>query len=276
MGRSVVLLCLCVGVTGCMEMQLKRNAVNLTSMTSDLFYLEVLDNIALTLNNPDALPYFDAPAAATAQIQRSVQGSYSPGWDFITGMSALAGRWFLDKHQATVTGQQLSQEAWQMATLSDPDRLYLMQAAYKRVTDQATPESERVLAEYYAARNGWVTIAANSVEYSAKMSMLSRKLSEGKMVFDSLVKNNKDGSKSAQAELLFDELEHMAAEIVCLTNPVYTREYDIYMKAIKDKWGFAGWDEEQYTENAKGGMLNAQTWREMVNLEPTTREAEKS
>jgi hypothetical protein len=135
-----------------MEVQLRDRATTLATTTTDLLYQQVLDNLARQIDSPASLPSFDVPALGTAQIQRTVGMSYQPGWDFIT-QGVFAGRYLFDKQQAMLNGQQANQDAWQLAPLNNPDRIYLMQCAYRRVIGNEDVYGASVLNDYYIKRN---------------------------------------------------------------------------------------------------------------------------
>ncbi len=151
MKRYLLPFCLLLASCGCLSRQLQHEALDLATTTDDLIYGQVLDNIALAIENPAALPYFDGPVTATAQVQRGYQANYTPTWDLLS-VGVFAGSYRLDKQSATVGAAATRQEAWQMAPLYDPDRLYLMHCAYRRMTGNPTTETEEALRQYYAAR----------------------------------------------------------------------------------------------------------------------------
>jgi uncharacterized membrane protein YgcG len=160
-----VAVCLLVAAGGCMEGQLRNKTVSLSTTSSDLFYIQVLDNLARTIDCPADTPYFDAPAAGTAQIQQSLSITGTPQWGLIT-MGALAGAFVFNQVSGAFTPQQIDQESWQVAPVADPDRLVLMHSAYLKVTGHDSPEVESLLREYYGARDGWVDISIQQVHYS--------------------------------------------------------------------------------------------------------------
>jgi hypothetical protein len=164
MRRVALLLLLAASSSGCMEHQLRDKAVTLTATTTDLFYMQVLNNVALTIDDPAALPHFDVPASATAQIQRSISANYNPTWGVL---ATVAPHMRLTSEQGMFGGQQINQESWQMSPTADPDRLVLMHCAYLKATGHADPGSEKILGEYYSARDGWVDIAEQQVHYSS-------------------------------------------------------------------------------------------------------------
>ena len=146
------LVCLAC-LAGCQELRLKDKTVTLATTTSDLLYQQVLDNLARLIQNPATLPYFDGPALGTAQVQCSVQANYIPGVDLLTTGTKM-GKYYFDKQGGLLGGSYVGQEAWQIAPLVDPDRLYLMQCAYRYVLGLRDPEGEKILRRYYDVREG--------------------------------------------------------------------------------------------------------------------------
>ncbi len=146
------MLLICWGLTGCMAEQLRNRTVALTTTTNELLYGQILNNIALLTDNPSALPYFDGPTQATVQVQRALSASYTPGWDLITSAGVYLGRYLLDKQSANLLASQTNQDNWQVSALVNPDKLFLMQAAYQRLIGIENPLGATALEDYYKAR----------------------------------------------------------------------------------------------------------------------------
>lgn len=166
MKRLAIILCLLASTTGCMEHELRNKTMKLSATTADLVYIQVLDNIARTIDNPCEMPYFDGPAAGTAQIQRTLTVTATPQWQLLSTAGAFGyGTMLFNQISGVLAPSQSDQESWQMSPLTDPDRLYLMHCAYLRATCQLTvdPNSEAVLNEYFAARNNMVTANVGQV-----------------------------------------------------------------------------------------------------------------
>src|SRR4051812_1306604 len=106
--------------SGCMEIQLRDKAVKLSSTATDLYYLQVLDNLARLYDIPESLPYFSEPTQGTNSLQNQVQANYQLGWDLIMG------RYLIDKQLAIIQGQRQVAENWQAAPIDDPDTLRLL------------------------------------------------------------------------------------------------------------------------------------------------------
>jgi hypothetical protein len=167
MKKIVFILFLLAGSSGCMEHQLRDKTVTFSTTTTDLFFMQVLDNVARTIEAPDEMPYFNMPAAGTAQIQRSLSLTVTPQWALITAANSFGiGHTLFNQTQAAFTPQQIDQESWQVAPMPDPDRLMLMHSAYLRVTGHQTNYSEYLLYEYYRARKAWVDVTIKQTDYS--------------------------------------------------------------------------------------------------------------
>ncbi len=162
MKKVAIVVFLLASSSGCMEQQLRNKTVGLSATTTDLIYIQALDNVARTIDNPSEMPYFDVPANGTAQVQMSLSVTATPQWALAT---ALKGAPFLFTQQAaTFNPEQIDNESWQVTPMADPDRLVLMHCAYLRATGHATERSEMLLCEYYHARKAWVDKGIQQLE----------------------------------------------------------------------------------------------------------------
>jgi hypothetical protein len=153
MAKYISAICLLAFGVGCQEAQLREKTLKVVNTTSDLLYDQVLDNVALSIDNPAALPFFDGPTQGTAQVQRNFQASYTAGWDLLAFSASFAGRYLFDKQAAMLQGSQLNNLSWQLTPTDNPDKLILMQCAYRRATGQSTDDCEHVLYEFYHRRH---------------------------------------------------------------------------------------------------------------------------
>jgi hypothetical protein len=163
MARCLLVSCLLLACSGCLQYELNRKSVRLTTTTNDLIYGQVLNKLALTIDNPMSLPYFDMPSSGTMQLQGSVSGNYTPTW-----MLTAIGTYLLNTQAASIMPTLLEQGAWQMSPVADPDRLFLMNCAYRTVTGSSDPECAKVLSEFYAARDAWVELAIRQNVYGLR------------------------------------------------------------------------------------------------------------
>src|ERR1700733_628263 len=108
-------------LAGCTSTQLRRSTVAQSTTLADIYTQQVMNNLALFLQNPDALPFFAYPNQGTTAIQ-DMGNVGNPGYassHFITAPFTLNG-----SRQAT--------ENWVLVPISDPAKLALMRCAYRQ------------------------------------------------------------------------------------------------------------------------------------------------
>jgi len=138
---------------GCQNVQVQKKSNELVTTVPDLYYQEVVDNLAMSVAKPGSLPYFCLPTQGTETNTRTLNASYTPGWDFITNSAKVFG-YLLDKQSATLGGTVANAEAYQLQPICDPDKLFLLQIALRIATGQPVCKGEReVFNEYYDARS---------------------------------------------------------------------------------------------------------------------------
>lgn len=153
------LLTMCtLSTLGCMsglrmKNQLRSQVAAQASSIPDIYYREVLNNLAMIEADPSRMPYFSDPQTSRSVEQQSVSGSYGVFADLIstapTGVLTLFDRYLLDRQSASVTGTQRNTGEWAALTANDPDKLFTMRAAYRRVVGVANAEDQEILAEFY-------------------------------------------------------------------------------------------------------------------------------
>ena len=138
---------------GCMTTQLRNRMNEQASTIPDVYYQEVLSNLAMIHSCPARMPYFSDPQTARTRILQSANVSYGINWDLIsaapTGVLTLFDRYLLDKQAATLTGGQSNTGEWAALTANDPDKLFTMRAAYHRTLGIETEEDKEILGEFY-------------------------------------------------------------------------------------------------------------------------------
>ena len=147
MRRSLILVVV-LSTTGCQTTMLRERTVEQARTITDLYYEQVMNNIALHAANPDALPYFSYPATGQNVIQRTATGSYQLGWDLITAAGSLFKRYLFDKQFAQVTASSQNGETWTTATTYDPDKVQLMKFAYDKAFGNIIPEHDNALCNF--------------------------------------------------------------------------------------------------------------------------------
>jgi hypothetical protein len=116
--------------TGCTSAQLRLSTVAQSTTLQDIYTQEVMNNIAMFVVNPDALPFFAYPNQGTTAIQD--QGTVGgPGYtsaSFITSPFGLSA-----SRQAT--------ENWVLVPVTDPAKLALMRCAYRQAISSCVGEA---------------------------------------------------------------------------------------------------------------------------------------
>jgi len=136
-----------------MTRQLRYRMTTQAASIPSVYYQEVLNNLAMIQADPSRMPYFSDPQTARTRVQQSANASYGINLDLITtaptGVLTLFNRYLLDRQSATLTGGQSVTGEWTALTANDPDKLFTMRAAYRRVTGGANAEDDEILSEFY-------------------------------------------------------------------------------------------------------------------------------
>jgi hypothetical protein len=150
-----LLLC-SFGNVGCMKnisAQLPNRVTKQANSIPNIYYQEVLNNMAMIQAAPSRMPYFSDPQTSRSSVQQEETGSYGLFWDLIstapTGVLTLFNHYLLDKQSASLGAYQRNSGEWAALTANDPDKLFTMRAAYHRVTGVANAEDLEILAEFY-------------------------------------------------------------------------------------------------------------------------------
>lgn len=112
-------MCTCVLLSGCTHRQLRNDGINQAKSLTPILERQVLDNLAMFRQNPNALPYFAVPGAGRA----TVTDSGSIGVSTLNGLGrSIIGPLGLSRDNS---------EAWALEPITDPDRLDRMRCAYR-------------------------------------------------------------------------------------------------------------------------------------------------
>jgi hypothetical protein len=128
--RSSLLIFLGMGVmltAGCTSAQLRTSTVAQSTTLQDIYTQEVMNNIALFISNPDALPFFAFPNQGTTAIQD--QGT-------VTGPGYTAANWVTSPFGLSASRQ--ATENWVLVPVTDPAKLALMRCAYRQAISSCT------------------------------------------------------------------------------------------------------------------------------------------
>ncbi len=130
--------------SGCASTLLRNRMNDQVSTLPDLYYQQVLDNLAAIQAHPARLPYFANSLVGRIGVQRTTLAYQQFHWERITsGATAFLGRYLFDEHVAQVQGSQLLLGEWLPRTTDNPDKLLLMPCAYhKAIGLTSAPEEE--------------------------------------------------------------------------------------------------------------------------------------
>lgn len=148
---SVVCILIIIGSflqSGCTSAQLRRSTVAHSVTLSDIYTQQVMNNLAMFIDNPSAIPFFAYPNQGTTQIQ-DTGGAGGPGY---VGSSFATSPFGVSlSRQAT--------ENWVLNPVSDPARLALMRCAYQQavgpcmgvdlVNDSGCPDCKGLREAFY-------------------------------------------------------------------------------------------------------------------------------
>lgn len=115
-------------LAGCTSVQLRHSTVAQSTTLAEIYTKQVIDNLALFIYNPDALPFFAYPNQGTTAIQ-DMGTLGGPGYNsasFVTSSFSLGA-----SRQAT--------ENWVLVPISDPAKLALMRCAYRQALSSCIP-----------------------------------------------------------------------------------------------------------------------------------------
>ncbi len=150
MRRSLIIMV--VLFAGCQSVMLRERTVGQATTITDIYYEQVMNNIAMHAANPEALPYFSYPGAGVNTIQRTLTGNYTPGWDLVqlatlgpAVAAAKAYHYLFDKQSAEVSASSQNAETWNTVSTTDPDKIQLMKFAYEKVFGVIDPGHDQAL-----------------------------------------------------------------------------------------------------------------------------------
>ncbi len=127
----LVICCVLAAASGCAEMsgKLRHNSVNQASSVHDMQQQQVLDNLAMFVCDPDAMPFFSYPNQSGEQVTDAANLAGNAGWGrpniatipFLLTALGLSG-----------TASRSQQAAYTVTPVNDPRKLELMRCAYQR------------------------------------------------------------------------------------------------------------------------------------------------
>lgn len=126
--KKFVLICLAaVVLQGCAHTQLRWNTTKQSQTLTDLYQQQVLDNLAMFVENPHSVPHFAIPSSGGSEVLDRGSWGASPINAFRKGFG--------------IGGDRSSRQSWALTPISDPDKLRRMRCAFQKsvgLTDGCT------------------------------------------------------------------------------------------------------------------------------------------
>jgi len=134
-----------VATPGCAThrvLQQKTTAANLT--VTDIYYEQVLNNLARFVDNPGAMPSFSVVTAGTVNIQDSAGASIAPNYSpTLTTKLQGGGALPILSILFGANGSRTVSENWSTAPLTDSDNIRRMRCAFQLLLDAEASECDR-------------------------------------------------------------------------------------------------------------------------------------
>lgn len=143
-----------LGLCGCQHGALQRRVVQQASRLPDMYYQEVLNNIAMFCHNPAALPHFAYASTGTTQVQRTAGSTAGLNSSrTVTGPLFFSGLTF-----GPNVSQQVA-ESWGTLPSLEPNELHLMQCIYQHVVGCFIPANQQELEIFLGKQHlGWAAL----------------------------------------------------------------------------------------------------------------------
>ena len=104
--------------TGCASQHLRRNTVQHASTLPDIYEMQVLNNLARFVENPEATPHFELPSSGGTNIMGQIAAETN-------ALNTFRENFGLSANRSGAT-------SWTLAPITDPDRLKRMKCAFQR------------------------------------------------------------------------------------------------------------------------------------------------
>jgi hypothetical protein len=128
---------------GCQHVVLQRKVDRQASKLPDLYYIQVLNNIAAFSANPGALPHFANPDGGTTQVQRN--GDLGSSVGFTGNLTSF----FFSSLSFSPRIGTASIESWATKASNEPEELYLMRCVYQRTVGHCSADCETMIERFF-------------------------------------------------------------------------------------------------------------------------------
>jgi hypothetical protein len=153
--RAVLFIGLLSLLSGCTHVTLRNDTVRTTNTLTDLYYQQVLDNLARFQDNPDTVPSFAVTTAGTVSILDTTGAGISPTYaPTLTLANQGGGALPILTLLFPFSAQRAVTENWSVTPITDADNLRRLRCAYRLVVmGEATPNYEfcrKQMKEFFA------------------------------------------------------------------------------------------------------------------------------
>lgn len=160
---------LLVGVSGCMNTQLRKHTVRQALTVGDIQTQQVLNNLAMFVYNPNSLPSFSYPNQSSSNISDTGSGSVTPGFSRITSSPFF---FFFSSLGTSFSGSRQASEGFTLNPVNDPRKLELMRCAYQKAVSgciggapkESCPDCQAIQKRFYTGDpDGDIPTYANGI-----------------------------------------------------------------------------------------------------------------
>jgi hypothetical protein len=121
--RTLFLIVIVITCSGCTMVALRRATLSQVDSAVDLRYREIVENLALLADDPNALPFYASIYAGTCQIQDTMSLGETTLWQHAKGLNGFGSQTANPQLQ-----RQIGQN-WTLDPMVDPERLEAMRFA---------------------------------------------------------------------------------------------------------------------------------------------------
>lgn len=156
-------------VEGCAHQQLRWNAVQQSRTLTDIYEQQVLDNLAMFVQDQGSLPFFAFPNGGGTDVTDEGGAGTDLKWNATTFVDGVL----------RFNGRRNMKQAWTLSPVTDPRRLELMRCAYQQVVSQVAagdemrtscPDCERIYKRFYLGTPTSVQTVAEHTAASGKVT----------------------------------------------------------------------------------------------------------
>ncbi len=158
-----LIVAILLGTTGCMSNTLRRHTNQTIDIVTEIQYKQVLNNLAMTVNDPSVLPSFAVVTSGVVQANHEGQVGYA----FSSNPLGFAG--LTNNNSISLSSSRTTSGQWSLVPTTDPCKLERMKHAYQLILGYRDPDDDSFaeLAEFFEAEFpkaipvGWFHVGTN-------------------------------------------------------------------------------------------------------------------